>query len=281
MLNNRILITGATGFVGKQVIKRLCDLDVKIYLVLRPGKENIFHDNEAVQSIIFSQDIFKESAAWWAETCADIDTIIHLAWYAEPGEYLESSKNSECFEGTVNLAKGAVKAGIKRFLGIGTCVEYKNSSSPLESSSPLHPFTPYAKAKVVTFQYLTTLFKESNIEFLWCRLFYLFGEGEDSRRLAPLLRNSFMHGKSVELSNPGMVKDYLNVEEAGKIIANLAMNTHTGAYNVCSGNGITVQSFAEKIADEYNRRDLLKCGDVQTHFIGPQFVVGVKTDPQF
>mgnify|MGYP003683298035 FL=1 len=281
MLNNRILITGATGFVGKQVIKRLCDLDVKIYLALRPGKENIFYDIEAVESIIYSQDIFKESAAWWAETCKDIDTIIHLAWYAEPGKYLESSKNNECFEGTVNFAKGAVKAGVKRFLGIGTCVEYKNSSSPLEASSPLNPSTPYAKSKVDTFKYLTTLFQENSIEFLWCRLFYLFGEGEDSRRLAPLLRNSFMNGKSVELSNPGMVKDYLNVQEAGKIIANLAINTHIGAYNVCSGEGITVQTFAEKIADEYNSRDLLECGDVQTHFNGPQFVVGVKTDPQF
>ena len=51
MLNKKILVTGATGFVGKQVIKCLCNLDVKICLVLRSGKENIFHGNKAVQSI--------------------------------------------------------------------------------------------------------------------------------------------------------------------------------------------------------------------------------------
>ncbi len=281
MLNNRILITGATGFVGKQVIKRLCDLDVKIYLVLRPGKENIFHDIDAVQSIIFSDDVFKESPAWWAEKCKDIDIVLHLAWYAEPGQYLESPLNEECYKGTSSIAQGAVLAGVKRFIGIGTCFEYKFSELPLEISSPLDPKTPYAKAKVKTFNYLSEFFDSHDVEFLWCRLFYLFGEGEDERRLIPFLRKSLAAGKEVELTSGDKIKDYLDIQEASKIIASLAINIHTGPYNVCSGQGVTIQSLAENIADEYDGRSLLKFGKLERASYDPPYIVGKKTDKNF
>jgi nucleoside-diphosphate-sugar epimerase len=278
MQKNKILITGSTGFVGKQVVKYLSALDVEIHLIVREGAEIPF-DN--IQSSSVSKNIFTESPDWWAEKCKNIDTIIHLAWYAEPGKYLDSPINEQCYTGTTYMAQGAVNAGVKRFVGIGTCFEYQFSESPLDVLSPLNPQTPYAEAKVKTFNYLSDFLAKHDVEFLWCRLFYLFGEGEDERRLIPFLRKSLAAGKEIELTSGEKVKDYLEIQEAGKIIANLAINIHTGPYNICSGKGITIQSLAENIADEYNRRDLLKFGRLERTSYDPPYIVGKKTDNNF
>jgi nucleoside-diphosphate-sugar epimerase len=277
----KILVTGSTGFVGQQVIKALSLLEVELSLVLRADKSTFYNKNKNITSVIDSKNIFDESDSWWQEKCLGIDLLIHLAWYAEPGKYLDSPINEQCFQGTMKMAKGAAQAGVKRFIGIGTCFEYQFSDLPLDISSPLDPQTQYAAAKVKTFHHLTSFFKEHKTEFLWCRLFYLFGEGEDDRRLIPFLRKQLAAGKEVELTSGDKVKDYLNIEEAGKIITGLAMNKHTGPYNVCSGQPITIKKIAEEIADEYGRRDLLKFGNLQRESVDPSYIVGVKTDSNF
>ena len=282
MKKPKILVTGSTGFVGQQVMKALSLLVVDLSIIVRPEKVSFFQQDTSVKSIIISTDIFAESSSWWKTHCLDVDIFIHLAWYAEPGKYLDSSKNEECFLGTVEIAKGVVEAGVKRFIGIGTCFEYQFSESPLDTSSPLDPQTLYAKMKVNTFEYLSSYFQEHNVKFLWCRLFYLYGEGEDERRLVPVIRKNLSEGKIVELTSGDKVKDYMNIEEAGKIIANLAVNKHTGAYNVCSGKGTTIKALAEKIADEYNNgRALLKFGQIDRKSYDPPFIVGIKTDKNF
>jgi nucleoside-diphosphate-sugar epimerase len=137
--------------------------------------------------IATSSDLFAESPEWWAEVCRDVDTVIHAAWYVEPGRYLKSPINQECFAGTMRLADGAQQAKVRRLVGIGTCFEYDLDVGYLSVTTPLKPLTPYAQAKVDTFAALSKLLPERGIEFAWCRLFYLFGEGEDARRLVPLL----------------------------------------------------------------------------------------------
>lgn len=282
MKRTKILVTGSTGFVGQQVVKALSLLEVDLCIVVRPDKFNFFGQNTVVKSTVISNNIFTESASWWKKQCRGIDIFIHLAWYAEPGQYLESNYNEQCFSGTKDIAKGAVEAGVERFIGIGTCFEYQFSELPLDTSSPLDPQTLYAKMKVNTFEYLSSYFQEHNVKFLWCRLFYLYGEGEDERRLVPVIRKNLSEGKIVELTSGDKVKDYMNIEEAGKIIANLAVNKHTGAYNVCSGIGTTIKALAEKIADEYNNgRALLKFGQINRKSYDPHFIVGVKTDKNF
>src|SRR5262249_10932532 len=144
--------------------------------------------------IVTTPDLFAESVGWWSKACAGVDTVIHAAWYAEPGHYLHSPKNADCLARTLAFAEGALKAGVRRFVGVGTCFEYDLSAGTLSVSSPLKPLTPYAEAKVETFRTLTDLFR-GKISFAWCRLFYLYGEGEDVRRLVPYLHARLRAGE--------------------------------------------------------------------------------------
>lgn len=274
-MKKRVLLTGATGFVGRQVLATLCKADVDLLLVVRDGSESCL-PQATVAKIVHTPDLFKESAEWWAVACQGVDIVIHVAWYAEPGLYMQSPKNLDCLAGTLQLASGCVKAGVPRFVGIGSCSEYDMRVGHLSIDTPLRPATPYAGAKAATFLALSTFLPQQSIAFAWARLFYLYGEGEDARRLVPYLRTRLSAGEPAELTSGTQIRDYLDVVDAGKQIAALALGTVTGAINVCSGHAQTVRQLAEQIADEYGRRDLLRFGVRADNHFDPPCAVGIR-----
>lgn len=274
-MTKRVLLTGATGFVGRQILAALRKHDVDVRLVIRAGSEARLPANEGADAIT-TPDLFAEDSNWWAAACAGVDTVIHAAWYAEPGKYLQSPLNLDCLSGTLNLAKGAAQAKVRRFVGVGTCFEYELGPEPLGVGSPLRPLTPYAGAKAAAFLALDHWLSTQSIEFAWCRLFYLYGEGEDARRLVPYLRDRLAAGQEAELTSGTQVRDFLDVQIAGAMIAEAALGTQCGPRNICSAVPTTVRQLAEKIADEYGRRDLLKFGARPDNLVDPPFVLGVK-----
>ena len=177
--------------------------------------------------------------------------------------------------GTLSLAKGAVNAGVKRFVGVGTCFEYENSNLPLTVENPLKPSSPYAAAKVACYSFLSEYLQLKDVVFTWCRLFYLYGDGEDSRRLVPYIHAKIQANEVVELSAGNQIRDFLNVRDAADQIVSSFEAHKKGAVNICSGTGISVRELAENIADNYGRRDLLEFGARKTDPTDPPFVVGV------
>lgn len=269
-----LLITGATGFVGRQVHAALAKRDAPVRVVIRRGTEARLI--AAAERVVTTADLFLEPAAWWARACAGINTVVHAAWYAEPSKYLHSPKNADCVTGTLALAAGAADAGVRRFVGIGTCFEYDVTAGRLSTQTPLKPATPYAEAKVAAFHALSALLPARRASFAWCRLFYLYGDGEDERRLVPYLRRQLAAGEAAELTRGQQVRDFLDVREAGRMIADVALGAANGPVNICSGIPITVRTLAERIADEYGRRDLLRFGARADNSFDPPYVVGVR-----
>ena len=269
-----VLLTGATGFVGRQVHKALVARGAAVRIVIRNGTEARL--GAPAERIVTTPDLFAEKAAWWAQACAGADTIVHAAWYAEPSSYLHSPRNQDCLRGTIELARGAIAARVRRFVGIGTCFEYAIGDKPLSTATRLDPQTPYASAKAAAFRALSELLPGRGLSFAWCRLFYLYGEGEDERRLVPYLRHRLSRGEPAELTSGTQVRDFLDVAEAGRMIADVALGTAPGPVNICSGVPVTVRALAERICDDYGgRRHLLRFGARPDNAFDPPSVVGV------
>lgn len=267
----QILLTGASGFVGRHVLRALLGRGHKVRAITRT-RLNISESN---LEQLMVDDLFAASDDWLADACAGIDMTIHCAWYAEPGQYLNSPRNLTCLRGTLALAEAARRSKVSRFVGIGTCFEYEISSQPLPVSTPLNPQSPYAASKAAAYLALSGNFPASGISFAWCRLFYLFGEGEDERRFVPYVRKQLSRGQAVELTAGTQVRDFLDVAEAARQIVEIAASDHSGAANICSGRPQTIRAMAERIADEYGRRSLLRFGARAENAIDPPFVVGV------
>lgn len=274
---SRILVTGATGFVGLPVAQKLAAAGHDLTCIIRPGTEDRLEDLNA--QIILCDDVFAQSSDWWTSKLKGIDTLVHLAWYAEPGKYLTSERNLDCLIGTLSMAKGATAAKLRRFVGIGTCFEYDQTQGELSVDTPLAPDTPYATAKVAAFTMLKSWFATTEVEFLWARLFYLHGAREDHRRLVPYLHNQLSKGQVAELTSGTAVRDYSDIEAAAEMLVKDITSKRVGPTNICSGKGVTIRAFAEQIADHYGRRDLLKFGARPDNLTDPPVVIGHRTEP--
>lgn len=272
---SEVLVTGGNGFVGAQIVRRLASNGHTLRLVARPGTAKSLAEKYPDATIVESDDLFAESADWWEERSRGVDAVIHAAWYVNPADYLDSTENLTCLSGTCRMAEGVSRAGIGHFVGIGTCMEYALPSDHLKIDSPKTPSTGYGASKLTLFRILDAFFKGTPIVFSWCRLFYLFGEGENEKRLFPYLNQRFAAGKTAQLGPGTQIRDYLDVSVAGALIADVIDTSQPGAINICSGQAVTIRQFAEAIAEQYGRRDLLEFGVHKLHPRDPSAVVGV------
>lgn len=274
-MKRKILLTGASGFVGRQIARSLVAAGHRPLLVLRPGAmARTGLDPEAVD-VVETADLFGESADGWAPHLGDVDAVIHAAWYVEPGKYLDSSENLRCVQGSLALAEAAAEAGVRHFIGVGTCFEYRLPNDHITAEAAVGPVTLYAAAKLALYHMLERRLAGTATDLTWARLFYLYGEGEHPARLYPMLHRKLSAGEPMALSSGDKLRDFLDVAEAGRLIARLADTGQTGPVNVCSGKAVTIRAIAEEIADLYGRRDLLTFGTATVHPRDPMAVVGV------
>jgi nucleoside-diphosphate-sugar epimerase len=269
----KILVTGATGFIGNYVINELLKHNIEIFSVQRRTK------SEKVQNkrihVIETNDLFSESIEWWEKKCDDIDIVLHLAWFTKSREYLDSYENIHCLTGSLNLARAAASAGVKRFIGIGTCVEYDLTYQILSVDTPLKPSSIYAAAKAGLFLNLTQFFKTYSVDFAWCRIFYVYGDSNDKNRFIPFLKSKLDLNEEVNLPNGEQIRDFLNVIEVAQILSDITLSAKTGPINVCSGIPKSLQQIAIQVADQYQKRNLIKFDKDNEKLDSYPYIVGV------
>ena len=274
-MRKKILITGPNGFIGKQVIKCLKTKKIDLTVVVRENSKLDPVLYEHANKIFYTKDLFSETIDWWIDKCKNIDIVIHLAWFTEPGKYLNSHKNFDCLIGSYYLAMAAKIVKIKKFVGIGTCAEYDFTDGTLSVETKLSPKTLYGSTKVALYHVLQNWFNDNSIEFAWCRLFYLYGEGEHPNRLVPYVKRNLAAGEKVELSEGNQIRDFIDVKIAGEIICKIALNDKAGVFNVCSGVPKSVKELVNEVAQEFSRPDLLKFGVREDNLTDLPKILGV------
>ncbi|MGO4915878.1 NAD-dependent epimerase/dehydratase family protein [Pseudogemmobacter sp. W21_MBD1_M6] len=268
----RVLLTGATGFVGRQILAELTARGSKVRAIVRDPK-----DLPQETEIVVSPDIFSESEAWWLQQMDGIDRVIHAAWYVEPGAYQLSLRNLDCLQGSLTLLKAFLSSDVPHWTGLGTCFEYAFQTAPLTTEDQLAPQTPYAACKVSLGLTAVAMAEAAGKRAAWCRLFYLHGEGEHPARLFPMLHTALARGETLDLTSGHQVRDYMDVAEAGRQIVSASLGKHQGMANICTGTPRTVRNIAQEIAALYGAEHLLNFGARPENPSDPPFVVGIPT----
>lgn len=256
----KVFLTGAAGFVGSHVARLLVGRGCEIHALIRPGtsRERI-KDIESSLNII-EGDLTSQSLWFAALKKARPQMCIHLAWIATPGVYLKSLENLELVGSTLRLARSLSDIGCKKLAGVGTCFEYDTAAGVLSESSPTRPRTLYAASKVALQSILDQFSKLTDMPVVWPRLFYIYGPGENERRLVPTLIRSCLQGVPVELSSADKVLDYLHVEDTASAIWAAASSDLTGPVNIGSGQAVTLLELSEKISHLTGTSGLFRFG---------------------
>jgi len=231
----RIFLTGGTGFIGRQVLRRLLAAGHEVCCLGRPRQMSAgerWHDCRLEESDRLAEIL----AEFQPEAC------LHLAWYAEPGRYLESPLNLELVGQSVRLCELAAAAGCRRFVGAGSCSEYDVRGGLLGEESPTVPSTLYAAAKLSAGQLCRVVAERNAMSFAWGRIFYVYGPGEDGRRFVPTAIRSLLAGEPFAITSGRMIRDYLSVHDVAAAFVRLTESVAEGVYNVCSGEPITISA---------------------------------------
>src|SRR5262245_61218407 len=239
----RVLLTGATGFIGSHVACELLRRGHEVHAVVRPSS-----DHRRLRD-------FESSLRIWNgemdHVPVESDVTIHLAWYAVPGKYLTAPENRECLEASRRLL-GKVRG---RAVFVGTCFEHDLQLGVLREDSPTNPATLYAECKDALRREV-----ERRPDSVWVRFFYQYGPWEDERRLMPAVMLGQLRGQPSKVSTGEQRYDYLHVEDVASAVCAVAESRLQGCVNIGSGTAPSVKEIVTKIAALGGRPELIQWG---------------------
>lgn len=241
------MLTGASGFIGRHVLKALEGYNVAITAMGRsPLNESDMPANARFVQMDMAQlpkDAF--------ERLGRPELLIHLAWGGLPNyrdrHHLDVElPRQECFIGAL------VKRGLKEVFSVGTCFEYGMQEGALDEQMNPEPDNPYGEAKNALRQSLERLKARYPFALTWARLFYMWGAGQAENSLYPALMAAIDRGDKVfNMSGGEQLRDYLPVETVAELIAILALeHPNAGIVNLCSGSPVSVRALVERWRDE-------------------------------
>lgn len=241
----RVLVTGATGFVGRHVIPRLLERGHAVTAIARDEQRaRTFSWFERVRFITCDIHQLIGSSL---DQVGQSEAAIHLAWPGLPN-YRGLFHCEENLPASYRFLKALVEAGVQRLLVTGTCFEYGMQSGCLTEVTPTFPANPYGLAKDNLRKLLEALQQQQPFTLQWARLFYMYGPGQNPNSLLAQLDRAIDSGAAeFNMSDGEQLRDYLPVEEvASRLVALLECPQCEGIFNICSGEPISVRRLVER-----------------------------------
>ncbi len=241
----KVLVTGATGFIGRHVIRQLIENGHTVTAVGRDIEKAECMDWYNSVSFItcdihqFDLDPIKKFGL--------TDAVIHLAWSGLP-HYNELYHFEKNLPADCTFLKNLVLNGYKQILVTGTCFEYGMQNGCLTEDADTRPESPYALAKDSLRRYLQALQKQEPFILQWARLFYMFGEGQNPKSILAQLDQALDRGDEVfNMSGGEQLRDYLSVQDvAKKLVKLIETPSYNGIVNICSGDPISIRRLVEE-----------------------------------
>ena len=252
----RTLVTGASGFVGRQTLGPLAVAGVEVHAV---GHRRPQHETGDVHW--HDVDLLDQAARRALVRSVRPELVLHLAWEARHGLFWTAPTNLSWVAATLSLLREASEAGAQRFVGVGTCMEYGDSTTVCdENTSSLVPLTLYGVCKDACRRAAEEFAATQRVSFAWARLFLLYGPGEAPERLLPTVVRQLLSGEAAPITSGRAVRDFMDVRDAGTALAALALSNVRGAVNVASGRASSVREVVEMLARLAERPELVRVG---------------------
>lgn len=260
----RLLVTGASGFVGRPTLRRLVQRGLEVHAVTRgpalPGP--------LASVVCHAVDLLEPSARAALVERVRPTHLLHLAWEATPGTYWTSPLNAAWLAASLDLVDRALALGCRRVVAAGTCAEYawgpsSEASAPLdEATSPLAPATPYGQAKDALRAGLAARCQAAGAAWAWGRIFFAYGPGEPDGRLVPSVARALLEGREAKASEGLQRRDYVHVDDVAAAFAALVDHDLVGPVNLATGVATPVRDLVLTLGRLAGRPELVRLGAV-------------------
>jgi nucleoside-diphosphate-sugar epimerase len=269
----RVLLTGATGFIGSNIIMPLLADGFEVHAVCsRPSSQKYIEENNVIWHVANLLDA-KASINLIEEVRPT--HLLHFAWYTEHGAYWASPINLKWKQASVCLVEAFCNAGGQKVVIAGTCAEYDwEHGYCSEDITPLNPTTLYGVAKDATRNLTMAICSKYQVDYAWGRIFLPYGKGEDNRRLLPSLVAVFEDKLPPFGINAGAYRDFLHVQDVAKGFLKLLQKNVVGVYNICSGRPVQLSEVVRQIAHEYGADPKIILNLSAERLGEPAFLVG-------
>ena len=265
----KVLLTGATGFIGRHCLASLSELGYEVHAI------TVDVPLEGSSGIHWHKVDLLDSAQLSALICGVRPThLLHFAWYTAPGKYWTSAENLHWLQASLELLRGFVSCGGQRVVMAGTCAEYDwRYGYCSEQVTPLLPATLYGVCKHSLQIMLDAFARQTGLSAAWGRIFFLYGPREHPDRLVPSVILTLLRDEPARCSHGNQIRDYLFVQDVSDALVTLLESDVSGPVNIASGIPIALKDIICRIAERLNRRDLIQLGALPTPANEPPLVV--------
>ncbi len=265
----KILLTGASGFIGSQVLAELLRRGYEVHATVHCG-DLPEHPGLTAHQL----DLLDVRAVDDFMARGNFTHLLHLAWYVGKG-YRMNILNMEWLSASLQLLQSFAQHGGQHFLGGGSCVEYEYKYGFLrEDITPTSSDTLYGGGKNSLFRMSRIFCAHTGVRFQWARIFNCYGPGEQSYHIIPSVIRPCLRGKDVRVSDGRKYRDYLHVEDTARGIVDVFESDLGGVVNVCSGKPAQLRTIVEEITELTAYKGQILWGTVPDTSDNAPFAVG-------
>ena len=252
-MSRRVLVTGASGFVGANLARRLLDEGHAVHLLLRANHKPWRLEDIRKDVAVYEADLTDQESVQKAVSAARPEWVFHLAAHgAYPNQTDLDQMIATNIQGTANLLRAAERVGVEAFVNSGSSSEYGYKDHAPSEGELTEPNSHYAVTKVAATNLCRLAGQREGSRVVTLRLYSIYGPYEEPRRLVPTLIVQGLEGKLPPLVNPDVARDYVHVDDAcdAFLLAAATPDQQPGVvYNVGSG----VQTTLRQIVDATRR----------------------------
>lgn len=246
----KVLLTGATGFLGSWVLEQLLDGGDTVAVLLRDGADTSRITACLQRAQVIHGDLRDVAAFEPAVRAFAPDAVAHLAWDGVAGAERNAPRQWRNVSAALELVELAARCGAQHWVGVGSQAEYGPCANVISEDTPTHPTTLYGASKLATGQLAQALCGQLNLRFGWLRLFSSYGPRDNPSWLIPGLILAFRRGERPAVTRAEQLWDYIHVADAAAAVVSVLRTPGAqGFFNLGSGSAPALRDVIEKVRD--------------------------------
>lgn len=259
----KVIITGATSFIGEALINRLCEEGYYIYAIIRPNskKKHILANKRNVEIIEIDMNSYFNLDKIINTEC---DYFISFAWNGTRGnERNDSHKQQENYKYSMEALNAALRLNCKKIISAGSQAEYGNYDTIISEETICRPVTEYGKSKLKYYENAIKECKEKGVSFKEPRFFSIYGPGDYENSLIISTIRKMLKNEVCQFTESTHMWNFLYISDAIEgIIKLIEIDCADGPYNFASNDTRKLKDFIEDIKVATNSNSLLRFGEI-------------------